>query len=386
MIFNKNFKKLPQNYLFQELAIKKQRLIEKGKDVIALGIGDPDLETPKFIRQTAARELLRNYHKYPESEGMRELRQALSDYYKSRFKANLLAQDILISFGAKTDLFDAIRVFSNSDDLIAIQDPAYPVYENSAIFENRQIKYLPCLEDNNFLPNINALDKSIKLVYLCYPNNPTGARATKKYLINLIKKLKQINALLIYDIAYADFCPGTKAPDAPSIFSIPGAKDIAIEFGSFSKPYSMTGFRLSWSASKNPEITKHWQILRNNRDSGCSNYIQRAGLFAIMSKQVARIVKKNMKIYGERVKVLKHGFEKLGLKTYGLDHTPYAWIKIPKKYSSKSFCEKLLQEAQVLVTPGSGFGPSGEGFIRATIFQDKAKLQEAIKRISKLKF
>jgi len=380
-MINKNFKKLSENYLFQELALKRNELIKQGKDVIALAIGDPDLETPMPIREAMAKEILEVYHKYPESEGMLELRQALSQYYKKRFKVNMPADNIFISFGAKTDLFDVVRVFSNTEDVIAVQDPAYPVYENSILFEGRNIKYLPCIEENNFLPDLNLLDKNIALAYLCYPNNPTGATAPKSYLAELIKKLKQINALLIYDIAYADFGPRM----APSIFSIPGAKDIALEFGSFSKPYSMTGYRLSWFAAKNPEIVKYWQKFRNNRDSGCSNYIQKAGITALTSPEVEKIVRKNMAEYSERAKLLKTGFEKLTMQVFGLEHTPYAWVSIPKGYTSKSFAEKLLNEAYVIVTPGSGFGPSGEGYVRATIFQPKAKIEEALERIGRLK-
>jgi len=381
-MINKNFKKLSKNYLFKELADKRRELVAQGHDIIALGIGDPDLETPKPIRQAMAKEILEKYYGYPDSEGMLDLRQALADYYKKRFSVNILENNILISFGAKTDLFDAVRVFSNQEDLIALQDPAYPVYENSVLFESRKIKYLPCIGKNNFLPDLNLLDKKIKLVYLCYPNNPTGAIAPKNYLIKLIKKIKQIKAILIYDIAYADF----GLQKAPSIFSIPGAKDIAIEFGSFSKPYSMTGFRLSWCAIKNPEFIKYWQKFRNNRDSGCSNYIQKAGLAALTNSQVQKIVQKNMQIYANRAKILKPGFEKLGLKVFGLEHTPYAWIKIPKKYSSKFFAEQLLNQAHVLVTPGSGFGPSGQGYIRATIFQPEHRIREALKKINKLSF
>lgn len=381
-MINQNFKKLPENYLFQELAQKKNKLIKQGKDVIALGIGDPDLETPKPIREAMAKEVLEIYHKYPESEGMLELQQALAQYYKKRFKVSMPAENILISFGAKTDLFDVIRVFSNPGDLIAIQDPAYPVYENSILFENRKIRYLACTKENNFLPDLDNLDKSISLVYLCYPNNPTGAIAPKKYLKNLIRKLTQIKALLVFDIAYADFGPRT----APSIFSIAGSKDIALEFGSFSKPYSMTGYRLSWFAAKNPELVKYWQKFRNNRDSGCSNYIQKAGVIALTSPEVEKIVEQNMKVYAQRAKILKSGFEELGLPVFGLMHTPYAWIKIPKNHTSKSFAEKLLNQACVIVTPGSGFGPSGEGYVRATIFQPEERIKEALRRISKLKF
>lgn len=379
-MINKNFKRLPQSYLFQELAQKKNKLVSEGHDVVALGIGDPDLETPKPIRQALSKEVIRRYHKYPDSEGILELREELARYYQKRFRVKLLAENVLISFGAKTDLFDAVRVFSNIGDVIAVQDPAYPVYENSILFEGRDIKYLPCNKDNNFMPDYSVLDKDVAMVYLCYPNNPTGAVASKKYLQELIKSLKQINALLVFDIAYADFGPA----EAPSIFSIPGAKDVAIEFGSFSKPYSMTGYRLSWSAIKNKELLDAWIKFRNNRDSGCSNYIQKAGIIALQNKEVENIAKKNMKEYRKRARVLQKGFESLGLEVYGLAHTPYAWITIPKGYTSRDFAEKLLQEAKVLITPGSGFGPSGEGYVRATIFQSEQRIKEAVKRIKNL--
>lgn len=368
----------------------ERRLIEEGKDVISLAIGDPDLPTPKPIMDTISKSLKEKYYGYPDSRGMPELRETLADYYDCRFDVGCTSENIAIGMGAKTDLFDLTRVLSNPGDTVAIQDPAYPVYENSTIFEGRRLVYLPCTEDNNFLalPSEFMKPEQLKKVVLCfmsYPNNPTGAVAGLIFLNELVKEAQKYGFAIVYDNAYCDFTPGGK-PFAPSIFQVSGAEDVAIEVGSFSKPYSMTGMRANWTLSYG-KIKDHWLNFKSNRDSGTSNYIQSGCITALTDEEVQKIVEENMKIYGERAKILVDGFRKMGFGCRDLKSTPYAWVNIKKLgLTSEEYCSRVLNDAYVVLTPGSGFGPSGEGYFRATIFQPAKRLKEAVERMKQISF
>ena len=382
---NPAFKKWNKPYLFKAIEeIMAMMSPEDKKDVIPLGIGDPDLQTPKAIREAIAREHHQRYYGYPTVEGRLDLREAISNYYYKRFNCNVFPNEIMVGMGAKSDLFDIPHVFAQPGDQALILDPAYPVYCDAVLFNNLDIKFLEGSPVNNYCPSVNPNQLSrhqLALIFLCYPNNPTGAMATREYIQNMIDVARYCDALIVYDIAYVDFMPGGNPKDGFSIFEIPGAEAVAIEVGSFSKPFSMTGDRISWIAAKNPDVLAYWKRFRANRDSGASNYEQAGALAALTDPDVAVEVQENMNIYKQRANILTKGLKAMKIPVYGLQNSPYAWFKSPIPDSQKA-TSILLRDARILLTPGIGFGPAGEGFLRATIFQPESKLKEAINRMS----
>jgi len=364
------------------------KLKEEGKDIIPLGIGDPDLPTPQPIVEAKIKELKERYYGYPTSKGRKDLRETLARYYGQRFGVGLSPDNFTIAMGAKNDLFDISRVFSNPGETVLIPEPAYPPYVNGATIDGCKIVYLPCTKENNFEPELSLIKglEKVAILYLCNPNNPTGTTLKRSTLMRFAELAREYGFLILHDIAYSDFVPGGKPfvpnPVTPSIFELPGADEVALEVGSFSKPFSMTGIRLSWAVSKG-EINETWTRYRTNRDSGVSEYFQRGGLVAF-SPETFEIVERNMEIYGQRAKILESGFREMGLECNPITNTPYAWVKCPEGFSSESFIEKMLNEAHVVLTAGNNFGPSGEGYFRATIFQPKERLEKAIQRMKQV--
>lgn len=387
MRINSGFSAWNHPYLFQAMEQTFSRLPAGQKEqVINLGIGDPDLPTPAPIREAIIREHRTRYHGYPTSRGRLDLREAIAAYYHDRFGVILHPDDIYVGPGAKTDLFDLNAVFAEPGDTVAIMDPAYPVYRDAAGYRRQTIHFLRGTLDNNYQPDWKPPSRNsgpLALIYLCYPNNPTGVSTSVDYIQKLIDIALQVNCMIIMDIAYADFLPGNTEPSAFSIFNLPGGDEVGIEVGSFSKPFSMTGDRLSWVAIKNPGAGKYWHRYRSSRDSGASNYDQAGGLAALTDPEVAAIVRSNFEIYGRRAAIIRNGFSSLDYPLTGLDNTPYAWFKFPCS-DSVAAARFLLREAGIIFTPGTGFGPAGEGFLRATIFQPEQRLSEAIDRLKKL--
>ncbi len=389
MKINKGFKAWNSPYLFQEMEdIIASFSQEARREIISLGIGDPDLPTPAGIRSAMQTEHRNCYHGYPSVQGRQDLREAIAAYYRSRFNVKLSPDEILIGLGAKTDLFDLCTVFANPGDYAALLDPAYPVYCDSLSYRGQNIHFLPGTDANGYMPELDVskmANGDLALIYMCYPNNPTGAMATPDYLQTMIGHAKNLGAMVVFDIAYADFTPGNLDSRAFSIFSLPGSEATGIEIGSFSKPFSMTGDRISWVVIRNPEAREYWKRYRSNRDSGASNYDQAGALAALTRDDVKAQVRENMDIYGKRVKTLMDGLTALGWPCSGLDNTPYAWIRSPIP-DSREVAGRILKEARVMVTPGVGFGPGGEGYIRATIFQPENRLAEAVERIGAMDF
>ena len=384
--FNEGFSRFPKNYLFKELAEKAAQRKAQGKITYKLGIGDPDLPTPWPIREgleIASKE----YHKYPDSEGTKELRQALADRYTKRFprKRPYNPEDFAIGPGAKSDLFDITQMFSNEGDDVACFSPAYPVFVNRALYEGFNVKFLSATKDNKFLPlpeeqfTSEELDK-LKALYLCLPNNPTGAVGNTSYLEKHVESAIEHDYAIIFDSAYIDFCEN---PFAPNIMQIPGAEDVAIDIGSFSKPFSMTGWRISWTFAEG-EIGKKWIQYKSNRDSGTSNYIQKAALTALTNPHVPPLVKNNMMTYEDRKEFSVERHNELKLKCELPLSAPYIYAQVPPGFTSEQFCNILLEKAGVLVTPGSGFGPDGEGYFRSTIFQPIGIIEKAFDEVEKV--
>lgn len=383
---NRNFAKLP-TYWGARLEEITARLKKEGKDVIPLGIGDPDIPTPQPIIDAMAGEL-KCYHGYPTSKGRTDLRETLAQYYGRRFNVDVSSDNFTIAMGAKNDLFDVSRVFSNPGDTVLIPEPAYPPYVNGAMIDGCTINYLPCIKETDFEPSLDSLNKEemrrVAIFYLCNPNNPTGATLRRSSLMRFVELANEYGFLILHDIAYCDFVPGGKPfvsnPITPSILEFPDADKVALEVGSFSKPFSMTGVRLSWAVSKG-KINEIWTRYRTNRDSGVSEYLQKGGI-AAFDPYTFEIVEANMEVYGERAKTLESGFREMGLvECNPITNTPYAWVRCPDGWSSESFVQNILTEVQVILTAGNSFGPSGEGYFRATIFQSKERLEEAMQRM-----
>lgn len=388
--FNNGFSRLEEKYLFMEMVGLAQQKRSEGVDIIDMGMGDPDIPTPWPIMEAATNELnpkIGRYHKYPSPLGMRELRVALAEYYSKRFPRHggYAPENFVVGAGAKTDLFDLVGVFADLGDKILLFSPVYPVAENRSLFNGLDTMYLSATQENDFAPlpsyqfKANELD-DVTLAYVCYPNNPTGSTVELPYLRKLVDEAVEHDIAIIYDNAYSDFC---EKPFAPSILQVPGAEKVAIELNSFSKPYSMTGWRLSWVCAFG-EILKKWIKYKGNRDSGTSNYLQVGGIAALTDRRVPLIFKKNMRIYAERAKRLEEGFNDVGLACNPLQSTPYAWSKVPAGVTSREFCHRVLNKAGVLFTPGSGFGSDGEGYFRATTFQPIERIEETIERIRRL--
>ncbi len=387
MELSKRLKKLPP-YLFAEIDRKKKELIEKGVDVINMGVGDPDLPTPEHI-VVAGQEALKNptYHQYPFGAGMRIFRQAVAQWYKKRFDVTLNPDEEIHSLiGSKEGIAHLPLAFINPGDVVLIPDPGYPVYKTGTIFSGGIPYPMPLLEKNNFLPDLRKIPSKIlkkaKIIFLNYPNNPTAATAPKKFFIEVIKFAKKYNIIVAHDAAYSEIYFNERNPPI-SFLSIPQAKDIGIEFHSLSKTYNMTGWRCGWVCG-NKDIVKALGSVKDNYDSGIFAAIQYAGVVALTSSQ--ECVEKNRKIYKERRDVLCEGLSKIGWKIKKPEATFYLWAKTPLGKSSIETSEKLLTQAGVVATPGVGMGDTGEYYIRFALTIDVNRIKEALNRISKIQW
>jgi len=368
-------------YLFEEIDRKKNEAIAKGVDIINLGIGDPDTPTPDYIvkaMQTAVTES--NTHDYPSSSGEPWYREAVKNWYASRFGVTLDAgAEITALIGSKEGLSHLSLAYIDDGDIALIPSPSYPVYIMSTMMAGGEPYLLPLTAENKFLPDLKAIPQDIleksKLLYLNYPNNPTGAVVTTEFLKEAVEFAKINNLLIVYDNAYCDMVYDDY--QAPSILQIPGAKDVAIEFTSLSKSYNMTGWRIG-SAAGNSQAIKALRVIKSNADSGQFKAIQKAAVTALASGQ--SIVELNA-MYTDRRDALVNGLNSLGWQLNPPKATFYVWIPVPKGETSASFASKLLDECGLVTVPGSGYGEEGEGYIRMAITVNKERIGEAVERM-----
>lgn len=365
-----------QPYLFSTLAAKA---VAKGDGLLQLVSGNPDLPTPEVITEALARAAT-GYYPDPPSLGDDSLREAIAQYYVRQFGVEISAENIVVGHGTKTDLWDIGRVFSAEGDTFILPDPGYPIVKESSVFEGRIPHEVPFSKEHIW--DLRCLDRSeFSLVYLCNPNNPNGAVQYKDTLSDIAARAVDANALLLSDIVYADFhLLSDKA--APSVFNAEDTDSVAVELGGF-KAYSMTGFRVSWFATKNEEIAERWKRFKNNRDKGTPVPIQVAACEALTNKEARGAMAQRMDVYRKRAGALKKGLEGLGLEVHGLGHTPFAWVRVPQGCTSAGFAQRLLDECKLLVIPGTAFGSEGEGFVRLSIFADESQIEEAVSRISR---
>ena len=372
-------------YLFAKLDKMKSEAIKKGIDVISFGIGDPDIPTPRYIIKSLqkAAENPRN-HQYPSYEGMPVFRKAVAGWYAKRFGVKLDPNNEVVSLiGAKEGIGHIPLAFINPGDVVLCPDPAYPVYRIGTIFAGGTPYMMPLLEKNDFLPDLSKIPaivlKNAKMMFVNYPNNPTSAVAPASFLKDVIKFAGKNDLILCYDNTYSEIAFDGYRP--PSILEFPGAKDVAVEFHSLSKTYNMTGWRIAWACG-NKNIIAGLGKIKTNLDSGVFQAVQEAAVTALTSGQ--ECVKKNVKIFQERRDIFVTGLTKMGWQVKNPKATFYVWAKIPGKMTSMEMCEKLLSKCGVLATPGNGFGPSGEGYLRFAVTVSVSRAKEALKRMRAL--
>ncbi|MDI6783614.1 MAG: LL-diaminopimelate aminotransferase [bacterium] len=373
-------------YLFFRIDELKREAIARGVDIINLGIGDPDLPTPRNIIQKLG-EAANNpkYHQYPPYEGFIRFREAIAQWYKHRFNVELDAQkEVVTLIGSKEGIGHIPLAFIEPGDKVLIPDPGYPVYLSGTIFAGGKPQFYPLKKRNGFLPNLAALEKKIgprtKLMFLNYPNNPTGATATVEFFEQIVELAKKYRFIVCHDAAYTEISFDGEQP--PSFLQARGAKEVGIEFHSLSKTFNMTGWRIGFAVG-NAEILSGLLFIKSNLDSGVFGAIQEAGITALTGDMTC--VEELRNIYQRRRDVLVQGLKRCGLSVNNPKAGFYVWLEVPKGYTSMQFTEKLLQETGIVTTPGNGFGKYGEGYIRMTLTTSEERLAEAVDRIAQIK-
>ncbi|HQO58053.1 MAG TPA: LL-diaminopimelate aminotransferase [Candidatus Omnitrophota bacterium] len=376
-------KELPP-YLFIDIDKAKRKAIAEGRDVINLGIGDPDL--PPFPHIIAAMKAALDNpgnHHYAFDAGLPDLRQAIAEWFQARFQVSLDRDtEIYPLIGSKEGLAHLPLGIINPNDKVWITDPAYPAYQASVLFAGGKITRIPLKESQNFMPDISKLPsaKGVKAMFVNYPNNPTATCATKQFYQQLVEFALANNIILISDMAYSEiYYDGVKPV---SILEVKGAKDIAIEFHSLSKTYNMTGWRIGWACG-NPRLIAALAKVKSNYDSGIFQAIQVAGISALQTPPEE--IDDLRRLYEERRDCLINGLRSVGWKIQPPAAAFYVWAKIPKCFQdSMQAAQTFLDRADIVATPGVGFGPAGEGYIRMALTVPKDRLAEAVSRIQKI--
>ncbi len=372
-------------YLFAAIDKKKREKIAQGIDIIDLGIGDPDLPTLEpIVKKMQEAVTKKEHHRYPSYEGMLSFRKAVSDWYKRRFNVDLNPENEVVALiGSKEGIAHFPIAFVNPGDIVLCPDPGYPVYKIGTIFADGIPYLMPLKEENNFLPDIDSIPSNVlekaKIIWVNYPNNPTSAKASRSFYERLIEWAKKHSIIVASDLAYSEIYFGEKPL---SILEIEGAKDVAIEFHSFSKTYNMTGWRIGMAVG-NKDIVAGLGKVKTNVDSGQFQAIQEAAITALNLPEEE--IDKLRNIYKERRKLMTDALKKAGFEVFDSDATFYVWVKVPKPYTSAQFTELILEKANIVVTPGSGFGDNGEGYFRISLTIDTDRIKEAANRIANLK-
>ncbi|MFW9771100.1 MAG: aminotransferase class I/II-fold pyridoxal phosphate-dependent enzyme [Promethearchaeota archaeon] len=379
--------RLPK-YIFAAIEELKEQKRRVGMDLISLGIGDPDLPTPELIINELIQQVkISKNQNYPSSMGESDFREAVARWNKVRYSINLdPATEVSHVLGGKEGVANIARAFINPGDLVLCPNPGYPVYENGATkLCDGEPYLLPLTKDNGFLPDIESVDtkllKRAKIMYLNYPNNPTGAIVSEEFLKKIVDYAEDYKFIIIYDNPYSEFTFDDYI--APSLlqFSLDH-----VEINSASKMFNMTGFRCGWIAG-NADIIEGLRNIKSQIDSGGPIFIQKAvikGLNEYNSNKKPLIVSEIMEVYEKRRDLLVKGLNNMGWKTDTPKATFYVWTQIPKEEGSSMEFTKRLINAGVIVTPGIGFGKYGEGFVRFALTQPPEKIKEALKRIEKV--
>jgi len=382
--FSKRLQALPP-YLFVELEQAKQKAMAEGRDIIDLGVGDPDLPTPTPIIEAlykAAQDPANQ--RYALDQGLPELRRAIQRWYERRFGVELDPDtDILPLIGSKEGIAHLPLGLINPGDKVLVPDPCYPPYRGGTLFAGGEVVPLPLLEKRQFLPDFSTLKasqlKKTKLLFLNYPNNPTGAVAERKFFEGALDFCRRHSIMIAHDAAYTEVAFDGYKPS--SFLQAKGAKELGVEFHSLSKTFNMTGWRIGFAVGKR-EIVAALAKVKANVDSGIFQAIQIAGVYAL--EHGGEWLERINQTYVERRNLLVQGLKKLGFRVPDVKATFYLWIAVPTKEDSTSFARRLLEGADVVVTPGVGFGKSGEGYFRMTLTVPKERMEEACARIRKV--
>lgn len=371
-------------YLFAQIDAKRDALVAQGVDVISLGIGDPDMPTPSHIVDALIKAAQNPAnHQYPDYAGSLAYREACADWMRDRFGVTLDPKtEVLALIGSKEGIAHLHTAFVNPGDYVLAPSIGYPVYSGGATLQSANTYFMPMTAENGFLADFEQVPEDIlkraKIMFLGYPNNPTGAIATEEYFDKAIDFCIRHDLLLAHDNAYCEI--GFDGYRAPSILERPRAMECCIEFFSLSKAYNMTGWRIGFAAG-NPYAIEALGTVKNNLDSGQFGAIQDAAIVALRSSQDC--IDEMNAIYTRRRDVIVEALQAIGLECNTPQATIYVWAKVPNGYTSAEFAEKLLEQAHVIVTPGSGYGPDGEGYIRISLTTPDDRLLEAVDRIKK---
>ena len=374
-------------YLFAEIDRKKRDVRARGVDVIDLGIGDPDLPTPPHIvRALQAAAAKPEHHRYPSYEGMPAFRQAVARWYGRRFGVALDPEtEVLALIGSKEGTAHMPLAFVNPGDVVLVPDPGYPVYSAGAWFAGGECHFMPLRRQNGFLPDLGAIPADVarraKLMYLNYPNNPTAAVASPAFFTGVVEFARRFNLLVCHDAMYSELHFDGYEP--PSFLATDGAKDVGVEFHSLSKTYSMTGWRLGFCVGNRDAVAGLGKI-KTNVDSGVFQAVQEAGIAALTGPQ--DVAEQYRRTYQERRDIAVAGLRKLGWEVDVPKGAFFVWAPVPHRKDSREFATRLLEEAGVVVTPGVGFGPSGEGFYRIALTVGAERIAEAMERLQKLRW
>ena len=405
---NENYLKLQDSYLFSTIAKKVEEYTKNNPDkkVIKLGIGDVTMPiAPAVIEAVhkAADEMMKKetFKGYGPEQGYDFLREKIVEHDYKKRGIQIEKDEIFVSDGAKCDTGNIGEVFGK-DNKVAITDPVYPVYLDTNVMAGRTgeynektdtydgVVYMPATAQNNFVPELP--NTKVDMIYLCLPNNPTGTVLTKQELTKWVKYAKENKAIILFDSAYEAFIQEDNVPH--SIYEIEGAKEVAIEFRSFSKTAGFTGVRCAYTVvpkelrgyTKNGEevsLNKLWNRRQCTKFNGVPYITQRAAE-AVYSEKGQKQIKENINYYMENAKIILEGLKEAGYEVFGGKNAPYIWLKVPNGYTSWEFFDYLLEKANVVGTPGVGFGPSGEGYFRLTAFGSRENTKEAIKRIKEI--
>ncbi len=375
--------KLPP-YLFAEIDKKIREALEKGVDVIKLGIGDPDRPTPEYIIQRMQEEVtLPRNHSYPPDEGLAEFREAVSRYYQRRFGVELDPQkEVLPLIGSKEGIAHISACFVNPGDVNLVPDPGYPVYSIGTLFAGGEAHRMPLLEENSFLPDFSGIPEEMarrsRLMFLNYPNNPTGAVAEKDFFEEAVEYAKKHDIVICHDSAYLEIAFDGYRP--VSFLEVSGARDCGIEFGSLSKPFNMTGWRVGYAVGS-AEVLEALYRYKTNIDSGNFKAVQYAGVEALDNPKSREHIERMQQVYQERRDVVIEALKEAGCRVSAPKASFYVWAPVPYGYTSKDFVSYLLEKTGVVVTPGSGFGVYGDGYFRIALTVEVDRLKEAMDRI-----
>ncbi len=372
-------------YLFLEIDKAKRKARAEGRDIIDLGIGDPDQPTPKHVIDKlykAAQDPVN--HRYALDQGMPVLRQAIAKWNKERFGVTLNPEnEILPLIGSKEGIAHFPLAFVNPGDYTLVPDPCYPPYKGGTILAGGKPYLMPLIEKNNFLPDFKKIPASIlkkaKYIYLNYPNNPTSAIAGKDFYLEAIKFAQKNKLVIVSDIAYSEMAYDGCRP--MSMLEIDGAKEIVIEFHSLSKTYNMTGWRVGWACG-DPALVAGLAKVKSNLDSGIFSAIQLAAVAAIETP--AAHLENMCAMYQERRDTLVQGLRAMGWPVESPKATFYVWFKAPAKFDSITAARHILDKADIVLTPGVGFGKYGEGYLRIALTVNKERIKEAVGRLQKI--